>query len=222
MLEKLLPLLKGGGHRVLIFSQFLGVLNVIEDFMTGMSRHMPSFGKQPFCRIDGSTSTATRQRLIAEFNAPDSPYFVMLISTHAGGQGLLRRVLCCLLRCWGLFWSHFLACWGLCFVTFPCVLGVIWSHSRLTRCCHAPCWCDCLLALEWVSDFCCRIVVFTAWRVSDAGINLASADTVILFDPDWNPHMDLQAAARVHRPGQKKRVVILRLVRGLGATVEGC
>ena len=48
--------------------------------------------------------------------------------------------------------------------------------------------------------------------VSVVGINLATADTVILFDPDWNPHMDLQAAARVHRPGQKKRVLVLRLV----------
>jgi chromodomain-helicase-DNA-binding protein 4 len=89
LLEKLLPLLRAGGHRVLVFSQFLGVLNILEDFLSGMSRHLPSFGKQSFCRIDGSTTTANRQRLIAEFNAPDSPYFVMLISTHAGGQGAL-------------------------------------------------------------------------------------------------------------------------------------
>ena len=44
------------------------------------------------------------------------------------------------------------------------------------------------------------------------GINLQSADTVILFDSDWNPQMDLQAMARAHRIGQKHEVRVLRLV----------
>ena len=88
LLAKLLPVLKARGHRVLIFSQFLGVLSVLEDFLTGLGRFDPTFGKQAFCRIDGSTSTAVRQRNIADFNKPDSPYFVMLISTRAGGQGV--------------------------------------------------------------------------------------------------------------------------------------
>ena len=39
---------------------------------------------------------------------------------------------------------------------------------------------------------------------SGVGINLWSADTVIVFDPDFNPHQDLQAIARAHRMGQVK------------------
>ena len=38
------------------------------------------------------------------------------------------------------------------------------------------------------------------------GINLATADVVILYDSDWNPQMDLQAMDRAHRIGQKKQV----------------
>ncbi|CAI4216269.1 unnamed protein product [Parascedosporium putredinis] len=44
------------------------------------------------------------------------------------------------------------------------------------------------------------------------GINLMTADTVIIFDSDWNPQADLQAMARAHRIGQKKPVNIYRLV----------
>eukprot|EP01122_Echinamoeba_exundans_P003429 TRINITY_DN13531_c0_g1_i1.p1 TRINITY_DN13531_c0_g1~~TRINITY_DN13531_c0_g1_i1.p1 ORF type:complete len:1772 (-),score=428.68 TRINITY_DN13531_c0_g1_i1:19-5334(-) len=44
------------------------------------------------------------------------------------------------------------------------------------------------------------------------GINLATADTVILFDSDWNPHNDLQALSRCHRIGQKSKVMIYRFV----------
>jgi chromodomain-helicase-DNA-binding protein 1 len=42
------------------------------------------------------------------------------------------------------------------------------------------------------------------------GINLATADTVIIFDSDWNPQNDLQAEARAHRIGQKNVVKIYR------------
>jgi ATP-dependent DNA helicase len=48
-------------------------------------------------------------------------------------------------------------------------------------------------------------------RAGGQGINLASADTVILFDSDWNPQQDLQAQDRAHRIGQKNPVVIFRL-----------
>jgi chromodomain-helicase-DNA-binding protein 4 len=119
------------GNRVLLFSQFLGVLDILEDFLTGLFKSQSKQERGNFCRIDGGTSTSVRQRNINDFNKPDSPYFCMLISTRAGGQG----------------------------------------------------------------------------------INLATANTVILFDPDWNPHMDLQASARVHRPGQKSKVMVIRLVR---------
>merc|ERR1712154_234316 len=44
------------------------------------------------------------------------------------------------------------------------------------------------------------------------GLNLYSADTVILFDSDWNPQQDLQAMARCHRIGQTKEVRIFRLI----------
>ncbi|POS82672.1 hypothetical protein EPUL_005841 [Erysiphe pulchra] len=48
-------------------------------------------------------------------------------------------------------------------------------------------------------------------RAGGQGINLASADTVILYDSDWNPQQDLQAQDRAHRIGQKNPVIIYRL-----------
>lgn len=49
-------------------------------------------------------------------------------------------------------------------------------------------------------------------RAGGEGVNLFTADTVILFDSDWNPQVDIQAMARVHRIGQKNIVHIYRLV----------
>ena len=48
-------------------------------------------------------------------------------------------------------------------------------------------------------------------RAGGQGINLTAADTVILFDSDWNPQQDLQAMDRAHRIGQKRPVVVYRL-----------
>lgn len=48
-------------------------------------------------------------------------------------------------------------------------------------------------------------------RAGGQGINLASADTVILFDSDWNPQQDLQAQDRAHRIGQTRPVIVYRL-----------
>ncbi|KAK6087523.1 iswi chromatin-remodeling complex atpase isw2 [Seiridium cupressi] len=48
-------------------------------------------------------------------------------------------------------------------------------------------------------------------RAGGQGINLAAADTVILFDSDWNPQQDLQAQDRCHRIGQTRPVVVYRL-----------
>lgn len=47
-------------------------------------------------------------------------------------------------------------------------------------------------------------------RAGGLGINLATADTVIIYDSDWNPQMDLQAMDRAHRIGQKKEVQVFR------------
>ena len=48
-------------------------------------------------------------------------------------------------------------------------------------------------------------------RAGGLGINLTSSDTVIIFDSDWNPQMDLQAMARAHRIGQTREVTVYRL-----------
>ena len=118
----MLPKLRERGHRVLIFSQYLHSLTILEDFLTGLN--------MPHARIDGSLSALEKQKRIDAFNAPDSPLFAMLLSTRAGG----------------------------------------------------------------------------------VGINLATADTVIIYDPDFNPHQDIQALSRAHRIGQKRKVLCFQLM----------
>lgn len=122
LLEILLPKLRERGHRVLIFSQFLDMLDIVEDFLDGMAMQ--------YQRLDGSISSLQKQKRIDEFNAPESPLFAFLLSTRAGG----------------------------------------------------------------------------------VGINLATADTVIILDPDFNPHQDIQALSRAHRIGQHKKVLCFQLV----------
>ncbi|KAI9057725.1 hypothetical protein FKP32DRAFT_1597935 [Trametes sanguinea] len=122
LLKMLLPKLRSRGHRVLLFSQFVIALNIIEDFLIGEGIK--------YLRLDGNTKQADRQKDMDEFNKPDSDVFIYLLTTRAGG----------------------------------------------------------------------------------VGINLWSADTVIIFDPDYNPHQDLQAIARAHRYGQKKTVLVFKLM----------
>jgi SNF2 family DNA or RNA helicase len=122
LLSIMLPKLQERGHRVLLFSQFLDNLDIVEDFLDGLG-----FAHR---RLDGTVSTAEKQKRIDEFNAPDSPYFAFLLSTRAGG----------------------------------------------------------------------------------VGINLATADTVIILDPDFNPHQDIQALSRAHRIGQKQKVLVFQLM----------
>lgn len=55
-------------------------------------------------------------------------------------------------------------------------------------------------------------VYLLSTRAGGLGINLTAADTCILFDSDWNPHADSQAQDRCHRIGQKKPVVVYRLL----------
>ncbi|KAF2639485.1 hypothetical protein P280DRAFT_470138 [Massarina eburnea CBS 473.64] len=53
-------------------------------------------------------------------------------------------------------------------------------------------------------------VFILSTRAGGQGINLAAADTVILFDSDWNPQQDLQAMDRAHRIGQTRNVIVYR------------
>merc|ERR1719483_2079429 len=55
-------------------------------------------------------------------------------------------------------------------------------------------------------------VFLLSTRAGGLGLNLQTADTVIIFDSDWNPHQDLQAQDRAHRIGQKNEVRVLRLM----------
>jgi superfamily II DNA/RNA helicase len=122
LLDRMLPKLRAAGHRVLMFTQMTAVMTILEDY----------FAYRGFMslRLDGSTPAEEREKRMYKFNAPDSPYFIFLLSTRAGGLGL----------------------------------------------------------------------------------NLTAANTVIIFDSDWNPMMDLQAQDRAHRIGQRSEVSVFRLV----------
>ena len=124
VLDKMLKDLFAKNHKVLIFSQFTKMLDILEDyfFVRGWEKNV--------CRIDGSVHFTDRQAQIDGFNDQSSGKNIFLLSTRAGG----------------------------------------------------------------------------------VGINLASADTVIIFDSDWNPHMDNQAQDRAHRIGQKNDVFVYRFV----------
>lgn len=122
LLAKLLPKLFNGGHKVLIFSQMVRVLDIFADFLR--------LNHYKFERLDGSTSAAARNAAVERFNRFSCQRFVMLLSTRAGGLGL----------------------------------------------------------------------------------NLTSADVVIIADSDWNPQNDLQAMARAHRIGQTRAVRVYRLL----------
>jgi len=83
LLDKLLPKLKEGGHRILIFSQFKIMLDIIEDYL--------ALKEFKFERIDGSITGKKRQMAIDRFQAKDAKAdqsFIMLLSTRAGGVGI--------------------------------------------------------------------------------------------------------------------------------------
>lgn len=122
LLDQLLAKLKRDGHRVLIFSQMVKMLDILGDYM--------EYRGYSYQRLDGTIAAGPRRLAIDHFNAPNSSDFAFILSTRAGGLG----------------------------------------------------------------------------------INLMTADTVVLFDSDWNPQADLQAMARAHRIGQTKPVSVYRLV----------
>ncbi|THH16507.1 hypothetical protein EW146_g4141 [Bondarzewia mesenterica] len=80
IIDKLLADILPKGERVLIFTQWTGMLDLLEDFMNlrGIA----------YARLDGSTNRARRTLYIKLFQQDDSPYKVFLISTKAGGLGI--------------------------------------------------------------------------------------------------------------------------------------
>lgn len=57
-----------------------------------------------------------------------------------------------------------------------------------------------------------KFIFLLSTRAGGLGINLTAADTVIIYDSDWNPQMDLQAMDRAHRIGQRNRVNVYRMI----------
>ncbi|KAF5270701.1 hypothetical protein FQA39_LY01439 [Lamprigera yunnana] len=78
-LDKKLANLKEGGHRVLIFSQYVIMLNILEEHL--------QIKNQSYLRLDGSTPVNVRQELIDQFSN-DPSIFIFLLSTRAGGLGI--------------------------------------------------------------------------------------------------------------------------------------
>ncbi|TSK82125.1 Chromodomain-helicase-DNA-binding protein 8 [Bagarius yarrelli] len=80
LLDKLLPRLKAGGHKVLIFSQMVRCLDILEDYLIH-KRYL-------YERIDGRVRGNLRQTAIDRFSKSDSDRFVFLLCTRAGGLGI--------------------------------------------------------------------------------------------------------------------------------------
>lgn len=80
LLDKLMTRLRQDGHRVLIFSQMVRLLDILSDYM--------SLRGYPHQRLDGMVASDARKKSIAHFNAPGSLDFAFLLSTRAGGLGI--------------------------------------------------------------------------------------------------------------------------------------
>lgn len=80
LLDRILPKLKSQKHKVLLFSQMTSLLSILEDYLL-----MRGFR---YLRLDGTTKAEDRGELLALFNKEDSPYFIFILSTRAGGLGL--------------------------------------------------------------------------------------------------------------------------------------
>ncbi|KXS22506.1 hypothetical protein M427DRAFT_130174 [Gonapodya prolifera JEL478] len=87
--------------------------------------------------------------------------------------------------------------------------GVGWNHERIDGTIRGDVRQAAIDRFQRQSD---TFVFLLCTRAGGVGINLTAADTVIIYDSDWNPLNDLQAQARVHRIGQTKPVQIYRLV----------
>jgi chromodomain-helicase-DNA-binding protein 7 len=80
LLDKLLPKLKANGHRVLVFSQMVKMLDILEDYLVRK--------QYPYERIDGRIRGNLRQAAIDRYCKKDSDRFVFLLCTKAGGLGI--------------------------------------------------------------------------------------------------------------------------------------
>ncbi|KHN88348.1 SWI/SNF-related matrix-associated actin-dependent regulator of chromatin subfamily A containing DEAD/H box 1 [Toxocara canis] len=78
-LDRLLPDIKKKGDKVLIFSQFTTMMDILEVYLRLRAHE--------YCRLDGSTPVMERQELINAFNSSKN-LFVFLLSTKAGGMGI--------------------------------------------------------------------------------------------------------------------------------------
>merc|ERR1719362_1781700 len=79
LLDDLLPQMRGNGDRVLIFSQFTMLLDVLERYL--------KIRGHKYLRLDGQTPVQERQELIDKFNR-DEQIFIFILSTRAGGLGI--------------------------------------------------------------------------------------------------------------------------------------
>ena len=80
LLDKLLTRFREKGDRVLIFSQMVKLLDILEEYL--------NLKRYPFQRLDGSVPAERRKQSIAAFNAENSMDFCFLLSTKAGGLGI--------------------------------------------------------------------------------------------------------------------------------------
>jgi ATP-dependent helicase STH1/SNF2 len=80
MLSRILPKFFATGHRVLIFFQMTGVMDIMADFLRSMN--------WDFLRLDGTTKHDERAEYVKLFNDPGSLYKIFILSTRAGGLGL--------------------------------------------------------------------------------------------------------------------------------------
>lgn len=79
VLDKLLEKLKSQNSRVVLFSQFTSMLDILEDYL--------NWREYKYCRLDGNTKYDERAESIDNFNAKKSDIFIFLLSTRAGGLG---------------------------------------------------------------------------------------------------------------------------------------
>ena len=97
LMEKLLRKLFDGGHKVLVFSQMVRMLDLLEELLR--------IKKYRYERLDGSTSSSSRLSAVDRFNRKSCQRFVMLLSTRAGGLGLNLVSLFFRLKCMVVRWS---------------------------------------------------------------------------------------------------------------------